>query len=160
MRRLRRRETIDVPASRGRPFAQGNSGRKPGSQNRTTRVAAALLEGDAEELVRTAVALAKDRDVVMLKFLLGRILPKERSVRVDLPPTDGDFDAVDAMGAILNAAVSGQILPSEAAAFASVVTAYGRAIDVTELGVRLETLEKRLGVLQGDLHPDPKTSSD
>ena len=82
--------------------------------------------------MRTAVDIAKAGDVVMLKFLLGQILPKERSVRFELPPTDGDFDAVDAMATILNAAVSGQIVPSEAAALASTVTAYARA-DVTEL---------------------------
>jgi len=76
--------------------------------------------------------------------LLGRILPKERSVRIDLPPTDGDFDAVDAMATIFNAAVSGQILPSEAAALASTVTAYTRTIDTTELTGRLEAIEKRL----------------
>ena len=41
-------------ATRGRPFANGNPGRKPGSKNRATLVAAALLEGDAEELLRGA----------------------------------------------------------------------------------------------------------
>jgi hypothetical protein len=34
-----------------------------------------------EELVRKAVDLAKAGDVVMLKFLLGRILPRERVVK-------------------------------------------------------------------------------
>ncbi len=137
-------EPDDVPAPRGRPFAKGNTGRKRRSQNRTTRIAAALLEGEETELVQTAVSLAKAGDVVMLKFLLGRILPKERSVRIDLPPTDGDFDAVDAMATIFNAAVSGQIHPSEAAALASTVTAYTRTIDTTELTGRLEAIEKRL----------------
>jgi hypothetical protein len=31
---------------RGRPFARGNGGRKPGSKNRTTLVAEALLKGE------------------------------------------------------------------------------------------------------------------
>jgi hypothetical protein len=30
---------------RGRPFEKGNGGRKPGSQNRTTQIAAALMDG-------------------------------------------------------------------------------------------------------------------
>ena len=80
-------EAICPRKTRGRPFVAGNSGRKPGSKNKTTLVAESLLEGETEELVRTAVALAKGGDVAMLKFLLGRILPKERSVRVELPPT-------------------------------------------------------------------------
>jgi len=137
-----------IPITRGRPFANGNPGRPPGSQNRTTLLAAALLEGEAEELVRKGVALAKAGDVVMLKFLLGRILPKERSVRVDLPPPDGDFDAVDAIGAILVAAGAGQILPSEASALASIVAEYARIIDITELRERLENIEKDIGALK------------
>jgi hypothetical protein len=46
-----------LPAIRGRPFAKGNSGRKAGSKNRATVAAAALLDGEAEELVRKAGGL-------------------------------------------------------------------------------------------------------
>ena len=150
MRRPPPPETIDAPAPRrrGRPFPEGNPGRKPGSQNRATRAAAALLEGEVEELLRTAVDLGKAGNVVMLKLLLSPIPPKGRPVSVELPPTDGDFDPVDAMGAILNAAVSGQILPSEAAALASIVTGYARAIDVTELRAIVEDHEKRFEPLE------------
>ncbi len=144
MRHSDETETIRPKKTRGRPFAAGNSGRKPGSKNRTTLVAESLLEGESEELMRTAVALAKDGDVVLLKFLLGRMLPKERSVRVELPPMDGDFDAVAAMEAILVAATTGQILPSEASELASIVAAYARTLDVTELRLRLENVEKKL----------------
>jgi len=80
----------------------------------------------------------------MLKFLLGRLLPKERSVPIDLPLADGDFDAVDAMGAILTAAVTGQIPPSEASALASMVAVYARAVDVAELRSRFKTIENNL----------------
>ena len=38
-------------------------------------------------LVRKAVEIAKAGDVSMLKFLLGRILPRERSIKIDLPST-------------------------------------------------------------------------
>jgi hypothetical protein len=68
-------QPIHLPAPRGRPFAKGNAGRKPGSKNRITVVAGALLDGATEDLVRTAVEIAKAGDVPMLKFLLGRILP-------------------------------------------------------------------------------------
>jgi hypothetical protein len=151
MRRSDGPEAPPVPATRGRPFAKGNSGRKAGSKNRTTVVASALLEGEAEELLRTAITRAKAGDVVMLKFLLGRILPKERPVRVDLPSTDGDFDAVDAMGAILVAAVSGQIPPSEASALANIATAYARTLELAEVRLRLETIEENLGNLKDHL---------
>jgi hypothetical protein len=141
-------ETIDGPAPRGRPFAKGNSGRKPGSQNRATRIAATLLDSEAEELVRTAINLAKSGDVAMLKFLVGRLLPKEAAVRIDFPPADGDLDPVDAIGTILDAAGNGLILPAQAASLASTVTAYTHIIDLTEVRRRLEVLEKRLGGLE------------
>ena len=59
----------DAPAlkviSRGRPFA-------------------ALLDGEAEALVRKSVELAKAGDLVMLKFVLGRILPRAAVARAGL----------------------------------------------------------------------------
>ena len=153
MRQSASPEKTRAPATRGRPFVDGNSGRKRGSRNRTTLVAAALLDGEEQELVRKAIELAKAGDVVMLKFLLGRILPKERSVRVELPPMDGDFDAVDAMGAILVAAVTGQILPSEASALAGIVATYARTIDLAEVRSRLETIENNFKDLKDRLGP-------
>jgi len=94
-------ETIPVPTTRGRPFANGNPGRKRGSRNRTTITAAALLEGEAEELMRKAIELAKAGDVVMLKFLLGRILPRERPIELELPLMEFADDAVEALGCIM-----------------------------------------------------------
>jgi hypothetical protein len=129
---------------RGRPFEKGNGGRRPGSRNRTTLVAEALLKGEEFELVRKAVELAKAGDVPMLKFLLDRILPKERSVRVDLPAMEYAYDAVDALGAIIDAVGTGRIAPSEAAALASLVAVYARTIDTADLESRLETIEKEL----------------
>ena len=144
-------DVTKVPTTRGRPFANGNPGRKPGSKNRSTLVAEALLSDERDELLRKAIELAKAGDVQLLKFFLDRTLSKERSVRVDLPPTDGDFDAVDAMGAILAASVTGQISPSEASALANVVAVYARTIDATELRLRLESVEKNLGDLKDHL---------
>jgi hypothetical protein len=51
---------------RGRPFEKGNGGRRPGSKNRTTIVAEALLEGEEVELVQKAIELAKAGDTQML----------------------------------------------------------------------------------------------
>jgi hypothetical protein len=129
---------------RGRPFARGNSGRKPGAKNKTTLVAEALLRGEETELVRKAIEMAKAGDGPMLKFLLDRILPKERSVRVDLPPMDQASDAVDVLGTIIDAVGTGRITPSEGSALASLVDAYVRAINVADLELRLDSNEKKL----------------
>jgi|SRR5215211_1074211 len=136
------------PQPRGRPFEKGNGGRRPGSKNRATVVAEALLKGEEVELVRKAIELAKAGDSQMLKFLLDRVLPKERSVRVDLPVMDRSSDALDALAAVIDAVGAGRIAPSEAAALASLVAAYARIINVAELEERLENIERDLRALK------------
>jgi hypothetical protein len=132
-----------APNGRGRPFRAGNPGRKPGSKNRTTLVAEALLKGEEVALVRKAIEMAKDGDGPMLKFLLDRILPKERSVLVDLPPMDHASDAVDVLGTIIAAVGAGEITPSEGSALASLADAYARSINVADLALRLDNMEKK-----------------
>jgi hypothetical protein len=88
--------------------------------------------------VQKAIEVAKAGDTQMLKFLLDRILPKERSVRVDLPSMDRSSDAVDALAAVIDAVGAGQTAPSEAAALANLVAAYARIVDVAEFEERLE----------------------
>lgn len=130
--------------TRGRPFANGNPGGKPGSKNRTTILAAALLEGDAQELVRKAVELAKAGNVVMLKFLLTRTLPRERPINLDLPRMEFADDAVGALGLIMRAVSEGSISPSEGAALAGIVKPYTEAIDLADVVKRLEALEAQI----------------
>jgi hypothetical protein len=140
-----RRALKVIPApQRGRPFAEGNSGRKPGSKNRATVVAAALLDGEAEEVVRKAIELAKEGNVAMLKLPVGRILPCERPLRLDLPPMNFADDAVAGLGAILGAVAEGRISASEAAALAALFDTYTRAIDMADVVRRLDKLEAKL----------------
>jgi len=134
-----------VPA-RGRPFSPGNSGRKPGSKNRATIVTAALVEGDAQELVGKAVELAKAGNAVMLKFLLGRILPRDRPIKLDLPRMEFADDAVEALGRVVGAVSEGQISPSEAAAMAALINSYTQAIDMADVVKRLDALEAQVKV--------------
>ena len=129
---------------RGRPFEKGNGGRRTGSKNRTTRVAEALLKGEEVDLMRKAIELANAGDIQMLKFLLDRILPKDRCVHVDLPAMIRSADAIDALAAVVEAVGAGRIAPSEAAALASLVGAYARIMDLAELQERVENIERDL----------------
>jgi hypothetical protein len=129
---------------RGRSFAPGNPGRRPGSKNKITRVAEALLRGEESELVRKAVELAKAGDVPMLKFLLDRILPKQRHIELELPEVKFASDAVDALGAVLDAVCSAKIAPREGAEVAMLLGLYSRAIDVADHERRLEAIETAL----------------
>jgi hypothetical protein len=128
-------------ATRGRPFVRGNPGRRPGSKNRTTIVAAALLEGEALELSRTAVEVALGGNVRMLMFFLGRILPRERLDKLDLPTMEFADDAVAALGYVLRVISEGLITPSEGAALAGIINSYSDAIDRADVVKRLEALE-------------------
>jgi hypothetical protein len=117
-----------APAVRGRPFARGNGGRRPGSRNRASLISAALLQGEREELLRKAIELAKAGDVAMLKFLLARSLPRERLITIDLSEMKFADDAVEAMNRIMRAICEGTISPSEGAELANVVNSYARPL--------------------------------
>src|SRR6516162_6381437 len=136
--------TSATPAVRGRPFAKGNGGRRPGSKNQSTLILQALSNGDKEELVRKGVELAKAGDVAMLKFFLSRILPRERAITIDLPKMEFADDAVEALGAITSAVCEGKITPGEAAQLAALVNSYSRAIDMADLVKRIDALEARI----------------
>src|SRR5262249_37714433 len=133
---------------RGRPFEKGNGGRRPGSKNKTTLVSEALVKGEEEALVRKAIELAKAGDVQMLKFLLDRILPKERSVRVDVSTMDRSSDASDALAAIIDAVGNGQIAPHEGSAIANLVVARARMMNYAELNLRLDDIEQKQKEIQ------------
>jgi hypothetical protein len=102
---------------RGKPFKRGKSGNpagKPkGSRNTATRAMEALLDGEAEELTRKAVELAKGGDMAALRLCLDRILPprKDRPVSFALPSVASPNDAAAAMSSILGAVSSGEITP-------------------------------------------------
>ena len=127
--------------ARGRPFAKGNGGRKLGSRNKTTQIAVALVEGEAEVLLRKAKELALAGDVTMLKFLLGRILPRERPIMIDLSHTE---EPVTALMAIIGAVAEGKASPSEGAALATLIESYRRASEYSELTKRMDDLEAKL----------------
>lgn len=95
-------------------------------------------------MVGKAVELAKAGDTQMLKFLLDRILPRDRAVKVELPKMEYAGDAVEALGSIAQAMSEGKISPSEGAALAAVVNSYARAIDIADVVKRLEQLEQQL----------------
>ena len=107
-------------------------------------VAQALLAGEETELVRKAIELAKAGDVPLLKFLLDRLLPKERLIKIDFPWLDFSDQAIDRMEAISRAIAEGQITPSEGADLSRVISDYARAIEVWDLSRRIEDMEASL----------------
>ena len=80
----------------------------------------------------------------MLKFLLSRILPRERPIAIDLPEMNFAEDGVEVMGQIMRAVCEGKISPSEGANLANVLNSFTRAIDIADLVKRLDALEAQV----------------
>jgi len=80
----------------------------------------------------------------MLKFLLGRILPRERPLQLDLAFMRFADDAVEALGAIIRAASEGKLSVSEGAALATMMKSFREAIDLADVVKRLDTLEAKI----------------
>ena len=92
-------------------------GAGPGSRNKATLAAAALLAGESEALTRKAVELALVGDPTAMRLCLERILPpcRERTVKFALPPIESASDIAAAMKAVTSALAGGAITPGEAA---------------------------------------------
>jgi hypothetical protein len=131
---------------RFRPGHSGNPmGRPKGSLNRATLAAAALLDGEAEELTRTVIELARNRDLTALRLCLERIVPprRERLIQFDLPLLTKASDAPQAVAAVLAAVANGEITTSEAAELAKLVETFLKAIKAGDFEERLQLLEAK-----------------
>ncbi len=126
-------------------FGKGNPGKRHGIRHKTTLAIQALLDGEGEALTRKAVDMALAGDTVALRLCLERIAPprKDSPVRFDLPPMESAASASAAMGAILAGVASGDLTPGEGSAIAGLVEGYRKAIETTELEVRIAALEER-----------------
>jgi hypothetical protein len=95
--------------------------------------------------------MAMGGNVAMMKFLLDRILPEERSIHLELPKLDYANDSVDAMAKIVDAVSSGRISPREAADVAQIVTAFTRAIEVTDIEAEIDSPKSKLDALNAGI---------
>jgi hypothetical protein len=130
------RETPVIPEQhpdqkpRGRPFEPGKSGnpqgRPKGSRNKATLVMEALLEGEAENIIGKVIEKAKEGHFPAMRFLGDRLLAPQRSrtVQFELPPIEKPEDAQKAAAAVLAACANGELAPSEATNFMSLIQAY------------------------------------
>ncbi|GJE45050.1 DUF5681 domain-containing protein [Methylobacterium soli] len=126
------------------PGQSGNpNGRPKGVRNRATIALEAILAGDAEDITRKVVELAKEGDPQALRMCLDRLIPvrKDRPVLFDLPAIATTADLPKATNALLQAVASGELTPSEAADIGKSVDAHVRAIEATDLHERLSRLE-------------------
>jgi hypothetical protein len=139
-------------------YATGHSGnpagRPRGALNRATRVAAELLDGEAEALWRAEIDLALAGDRVLLRHCNDRIIAPQRAQPVSfvMPPIENAADLAAAMGALLGAAARGLITPAEAETLARSCETTARTIEIGErigrerLAAEQEAVERRFAL--------------
>ena len=131
----------------GGKFKKGTSGnpsgRPLGSRNKATLLAEQLLDGEAEQLTRQVVNLAKKGNIQALRLCLERLIPirKERSIELDLPPARNVAEIAASYQSILAAAGEGRITPGEALALSAILSSHARVLESVGWEHRIERLE-------------------
>jgi F0F1-type ATP synthase gamma subunit len=129
-------------------FQKGQSGnpagRPRGSRNKTTVLMQNLLEGEAEEIARKAIEMAKAGDMGAIRVCMDRLASIRRKdpVAFELPPVDKARDSVAAVAAVVAAVAAGDLTTSEAAEVAKLIDVYVRTLAATDFEERLERLER------------------
>ncbi|WP_375410578.1 hypothetical protein [uncultured Methylobacterium sp.] len=102
-----------------------------------------MLDGEAEEITRKAIELAKEGDIAAIRLCLDRITPvrRDRPVMFDLPIIEAAADLPKATNALLQAVAFGELTPSEASDIGKAVDAHVKAIELTDVQARLAKLE-------------------
>uniref|UniRef100_I2PZC6 DUF5681 domain-containing protein n=1 Tax=Desulfovibrio sp. U5L TaxID=596152 RepID=I2PZC6_9BACT len=137
------------PGKRFEPGQSGNPAGKPkGCRSRATLAAQALIDGQADELVKKAIELALAGDGPVLRAMLDRLCPAKRDspVSVNLPRITSATDIPAVTNAVLEAVTKGQLTPSEAQAVAGLIETHRKAIETAELSERIAKLEERNGL--------------
>jgi hypothetical protein len=147
------------------PFKRGKSGnpagRPRGSLNRATVLVQSLLEGQAEQLGRKAIAMALAGDAAALKLCLERLIPplKDRPVRLRIPTATTAREITDALASVTQAVAAGGLTPIEGNNVASLLEAHRKALETIDFEERLARLEHALKFGRGGTTNDDKSSS-
>jgi hypothetical protein len=135
---------------RFRPGASGNpAGRPKGSRNKVTALCADLLGNDAESIMERLIKMAKKGEPAALRLAVERLVPiraaRDRAVELDLPDVRSAADLVIAAGAVIQHAACGALTLTEAREFMVLLEGQRKAIETSELAVRIEALEVAAG---------------
>jgi hypothetical protein len=121
------------------------SGRAAGSMNRATITALKLLEGDLEAITQVCVAKAKDGDLMAAKLVLDKVIPnaRERRLSIKLPQVDGAANLPTVLAAVLKSVSNGDLTPGEGQTITTMLEAYRKGLELTDIEARLTALESQ-----------------
>jgi hypothetical protein len=137
--------TGEIQDGRFRKGRSGNpQGRPPGSRNRATLAAQALLDGEAEALMRAAIDRAKEGDATALRLCIARLVPmrRDRPISFAMPEIASAADAASAAAALIAGVAAGELAPAEAVELGKLVDGYVRALEASDFDERLKRLER------------------
>ena len=149
----------DSPDKTGRKqdgtFQKGTSGnpkgRPKGRMNKLTLALQSLMEGEAEEIAKTVIDLAKSGDLTAAKMVLDRACPapKELPVSLPLPVIENPKDLIVGMNAIQKSLSVGDITPKQALELMGFMQGYRKIFEAVEIEGRLAAIEKKMDYLKG-----------
>lgn len=138
-------------APRGRPFQPGQSGnpkgRPKGSRNAVTLLAEALLNDEAEVIIRKVVEKALEGGSAAMRLAIERMIPakRQRTVTIDFEDEiNTAADAARASSAIVSACVSGEISFEEANQMIGLIQTHVTLLQSADLEERMASAEKVL----------------
>lgn len=157
--RPKQKSSPSEPPARGRPFKPGNPGRPPGSKNKTTKILEELLDGEAENLTRTLIDLAKEGERRSLLYCMDRLIPQRRGRALDLqlPKINGVKDIPSAMSVIAAGVNDGNLSAEEASHLVRFFESYANAFIVNDFAIRLQNVESQMKMM--NTSKDKKTPS-
>lgn len=123
-------------------------GRPKGSRNKRTLAIEALFEGEAEDIARMAIQLAKGGDPTSIKMILDRLAPARKGTPIELPSfprVSSIKDVPSAHAYLIRAVAEGHITPDESSAVAATLDRYCASVETVDLEKRLADLEARYG---------------
>jgi hypothetical protein len=129
------------------PFQPGQSGnpagRPPGSRNKVTHAIEVMLDGEAEEITRKVIELAKNGHDGAMRLCVTRLCSprRDRPVSFDMPRMETTADAVKAATAIVDAVAAGELTPLEAAGLSKVIESFTKALQIHDIEARVRKLE-------------------
>jgi hypothetical protein len=121
-------------------------GKRPGTKNRRTILAAKLLAGiDLPGILARMEKDALKGDKAAARLLLDRCLPARRGlpIAIKLPAIRTAADCVEAMATVMAALAKGSLSSIEASELTNVIDAARRSIETTELETRIRTMEEK-----------------
>lgn len=133
------------------PGTSGNpAGRPRGSRNHSTLAAQALLEGEAEQLTRTAINKALEGDGMALRLCLERLIAPKRdqAIFVRLSELTKAENALTAIGEVIDAVKTGNLTPLEGQQICELLDKWLKTVEVTEFAQRLAMLEEQVAQFQ------------